>query len=521
MQTSTFRMLLLGFSLIALSWSAAEQSKPNIIFILVDDMGYSDLGCYGSEVQTPNLDQLAEQGIRFTQMYNTSKCFPSRACLLTGVYAQQCGMWRKSSGGIQNAMTLAELLRTEGYRTLAVGKHHSSVSLHDRGFDRFYGFHYGPGKSSANHFNPGQQRPGEGMPARKKGESRVYCFDEHKMLPFYTPREKEWYTTDYFTKWAVDFLNEYKDEEEPYFLYLSYTAPHDPLHAWPEDIAKYEGVYEGGYEAIRERRFKRMKELGIIGAEARLSEPTHRAWSSLSEEQQNDQVHRMQVYAAMIDRVDQNIGKLLATIRELGQEENTLILFASDNGSSAEDVDEGYGEIGSLTRWASLQEDWANVSNTPFRYYKNHSFEGGIRTPFIAYWPEAMIQNGSINHHPLHFVDVMATLRELTGATYPSEFAGKPIASMQGESFLPLLKGEPQPKRSSPLFWQYRSGAAIREGKWKLVTKAYKNNSVWELFDMEADPTETDDLAVRYPEKADELKNKWEQWFLETVGGER
>ncbi len=265
-----FMQLLKNFTaavvvIFAASWSLpalgeAAGAKPNILFILVDDMGYSDIGCFGGEVNTPNIDRLARRGIRFTSMYNTSKCFPSRACLLTGVYAQQCNMGHSPKGGIQNAITLAELLKAQGYRTLAVGKHRSTVSLHDRGFDRFYGFHYGPGKSCANHFNPGQPRSGEGVPARKKGETRAYCFDDKKMIPYYTPEEKDWYTTDYFTKWAVDFLEQYKNEDKPYFLYVAYTAPHDPLHAWPEDIAKYEGVYDVGYEAIREARFKRQKE---------------------------------------------------------------------------------------------------------------------------------------------------------------------------------------------------------------------------------------------------------------------
>ena len=209
----------------ALGGTEQDVSRPNILLILVDDMGYSDLGCYGGEIKTPNLDRLAAEGLQFSHAYNTSKCFPSRACLLTGVYAQQCGMGRTYRQGIQNAITIGELLKTEGYRTLAVGKHHSNKSLHDRGFDRFYGFHYGEGKSSANHFNPGERRPGEGVPVRKKGETRAFCFDDKKVLPMYTPTEKDWYTTDSFTKWALGFLDEYRHESQPYFLYVSYTAP--------------------------------------------------------------------------------------------------------------------------------------------------------------------------------------------------------------------------------------------------------------------------------------------------------
>ena len=516
-------MLCVLCSFAALS---ADTSKPNIIFILVDDMGYSDIGCYGGEVKTPIIDRLARNGLRFTSMYNTSKCFPSRACLLTGVYAQQCGMGRSPKGGIKNAITMADLLKTKGYRTLAVGKHHSTTSLHDRGFDRFHGFHYGPGKSCANHFNPGQQRPGEGVPARKRGENRAYCFDDKKMLPYYTPKEKDWYTTDYFTRWAIDFLEEYKREDKPYFLYVSYTAPHDPLHAWPEDIAKYDGVYDAGYETIREARFERQKEMGLFGREFRLSAATHKPWDSLSREKKKDQARRMQVYAAMIDRVDQNIGRLLAKVKELGEEDNTLILFASDNGCSSENVSAGTGEVGSLTRWASLQRDWANVSNTPFRYWKNLSHEGGIRTPFIACWPGVITEKGGINRQPVHFVDVMATVRDITGAAYPESVDGRPITPMQGESLLPAFEGNQLPKQKKPIFFEYASGGAVRDGKWKLVTKSLskktksrtKGNVRWELYDLRADLAETSDVAVRNPEFVERLSGLWREWLGKAYG---
>ncbi len=505
----------------ALATQPNDSSRPNIILILVDDMGYSDIGCYGGEVKTPNIDRLARRGLRFTSMYNTSKCFPSRACLLIGVYAQQCGMGRSSKGGIRNAVTVAELLRTQGYRTLAVGKHHSTTSLHDRGFDRFYGFHYGPGKSCANHFNPGLQRPGEGVPARKRGETRTYCFDDEKMIPHYSPSEKDWYTTDYFTNWAVDFLEEYKDESRPYFLYVYYTAPHDPLHAWPEDVAKYDGVYDVGYGKIREARFQRQKEQGLFGREVRLSDATHTAWDALSPEKKRDQIRRMQVYAAMIDRVDQNIGKLLAKVRSLGQEENTLILFASDNGCSSENVNTGTGEIGSLTRWASLQRDWANVSNTPFRYWKNLSHEGGIRTPFIVYWPRVITDGGGINRQPVHFVDVMATFLEITGAAYPDNSRGQSIVPLQGESLLPALAGKELPARKNPIFFEYGSGGAVREKRWKLVTKSLsrkpgrKNQGrpeQWELYDMDIDMTEITNVADQNPDVARRLGRLWTDW---------
>lgn len=500
---------------------ADVTSRPNIVFILVDDMGYSDIGCYGGEVRTPNIDRLAQNGLRFTSMYNTSKCFPSRACLLTGVYAQQCNMGRSSKGGFRNAMTLAELLKTEGYRTLAVGKHHSTESLFDRGFDRFYGFHYGPGKSCANHFNPGEQRPGEGVPARKKGENRAYCYDDRKMIPYYTPQEKDWYTTDAFTQWAIDFLEEYKSEEKPYFLYVSYTAPHDPLHAWPEDIAKYDGVYDAGYASIREARHRRQQKMGLFGNDVHLPEPTHRDWNALSPEVKEDQIRRMQVYAAMIDRVDQNIGRLMSKIQELGEVENTLVMFASDNGSSAENVNTGTGEVGTITRWASLQMDWANVSNTPFRYWKNLSHEGGIRTPFIAHWPRVISQKNSLNRQPVHFVDMMATLKDIIGAQYPGRFNGQSIIPLQGESLLPAFRGNSLPDRKRPIFFEYGKGGAVRDGAWKLVTRSLTRpatsslleGTAWELYDLSVDLTETNDLAGKYPDRVRKMERAWFRWY--------
>ncbi|MEM9368897.1 MAG: arylsulfatase [Planctomycetota bacterium] len=517
---------LTGVILVFMSLNAgylrAKNTRPNIVFILVDDMGYSDLGCYGGEVKTPNLDRLARNGLRFTSMYNTSKCFPSRACLLTGIYAQQCGMSR-SARRIKNAITIADLLRTKGYRTLAVGKHHSKQSLYDRGFDRFSGFHYGSGNSCANHFNPGEQRPGEGVPARKPGESRVYCFDDQKMVPYYTPKQKDWYTTDFFTKWAIDFLEEYKNEKKPYFLYLSYTAPHDPLHAWPADIAKYQGVYDVGYESIRNARFRRQQKMGLLGASGQLSEATHRPWKSLNAREKADQARRMQVYAAMIDRVDQNIGLLLRKIQELGEEQKTLIMFASDNGCSAGNVNTGTGEVGSITRWASLQKDWANVSNAPFRYWKTRSHEGGIRTPFIVYWPEEVADQGRLNHQPVHFVDIMATVKDITGASYPKSVAGQPISPLQGESLLPAFKGEKLPERQNPIYFEYADGAAVRDGKWKLVTKDLPRRTKddakieikWELYDLSNDITESLNVAGENAEVVHHLDRRWREWYAD------
>lgn len=482
---------------------ALRTRKPNIILILADDMGWSDPGCYGGEIDTPNLDLIAGRGIRFTQFHNTSKCFPSRACLLTGLYAQQCGM-DTQPGSIRGAVTLGEVMRSAGYRTLMVGKHHGTDNPFDRGFDHYYGMRDG----AANYFNPGIQRPGEGVPAQKRPGQRIWCFDDNVVQP-YTPVERDFYTTDYYTKWALEFLDRYREEERPFFLYLSYTAPHDPLQAWQADIDKYRGRFLAGYDSIRHARYDRQKAVTLIDDTFPLSPPTYQDWANLTEEEKRDQDLRMAVYAAMIDRLDQNIGKLLAKIRELGEEENTLILFASDNGCSAEVVRLGSGEIGTMTRWASLGRDWANVSNTPFRFYKNYSFEGGICTPLIACWPGASLKGGQVSHRMAHFIDFMPTLVEIAGAEYPTEHNGRAIPPMEGESFLPVLKGN-EKARHRPLFWQWGQGKAVVKDGWKLVSHAREPG---ELYDIVEDKTETVNVAEEHPETVAELDTLWEAWY--------
>ncbi|WPJ96423.1 arylsulfatase [Coraliomargarita algicola] len=495
--------------------NASADTRPNIVFILVDDMGWSDIGCYGSEIQTPNLDRLAAQGIRFTQMHNTAKCFPSRACLLTGVYAQQSGTSQKP-GNYTNSVTLGEVLREAGYRTYASGKHHSNESLYDRGFDRYYGLLDG----ANNQFNPGLKRPGESAPAQKKPGARVYNFDERQIRP-YTPEEADFYTTDYYTKWAMEFLEEDKESEKPFFLYLSYTAPHDNLQAWPEDIAKYEAVYKDGYAPIRAARGQKMKALGLIPEDTKISEPTYRDWDSLSDEEQAKEAKRMAIYAAMIDRVDQNIGQLLAQLEALGELENTLILFASDNGASAESPEAGLskkfkGEMGSVGYWASQGSDWANVSNTPFRKAKSDSYQGGICTSFIVNWPLGITSAGSITAYPSHFIDIMATLVDLTGADYPTEYRGEAVTPMQGLSLLPVFESpETSVARDQALYWQWAKGKAVRLGDWKLVASG--NN--WELFNLADDITETTDLTRAYPEKAQAMKAMFSAWYASTPAG--
>ena len=473
-------------------------------------MGWSDLGCYGSEIKTPNIDQLALQGMRFTQFHNTSKCFPSRACLLTGIYAQQSGYDRSYKEPLRNAVTLGEVLREAGYITLWSGKHHGVENPIYRGFDHYYGLKDG----ACNHFNPGVQRPGEGVPARKSwtGEKakRAWCIDSVMYAP-YTPEQKDFYTTDYFTRYAVDWLEEFRDDKRPLFLYLSYTAPHDPLMAWQEDIEKYEGMYDHGYEDIRGKRYARQLEMDLIDDSYRLSEKTYPAWDTLSIDVKREEVRKMEVYAAMIDRLDQNIGSLLEALEENGRSENTLIMFVSDNGASAEmvNLNDDYGEIGTLTRWSSLGPQWANVSNTPFRYYKNYSYEGGINTPLIAHWL-GEIEPGTFSSFPGHFIDIMATYVDISGAKYPKEFIGSEITPMQGESLLPAFQGETV-QRSTALFWEWSRGQAMREDDWKLVR--WGKNNAWDLYNITNDPSETDNLASEYPERVQAMEQQFLGWL--------
>lgn len=504
--------LLLLLALLLFESCESGKEHPNIILICVDDMGWSDLGCYGSEINTPHIDRLAENGMRFTQFHNTSKCFPSRACLLTGVYAQQNGYSHSFMQPFVNAVTLGEVLQEAGYITLWSGKHHGLENPVTMGFDHYYGLKDG----ACNHFNPGVRREGEGVPARKGPEGnkkeRAWCIDNQVYSP-YTPEAKDFYTTDYFTSYALDWLEVYKADERPLFLYMAYTAPHDPLMAWPEDIARYAGVYDVGYAAIRKGRYEKQLEMGLIDSTYRLSDATHEEWEQLSEEVRKEEARKMEVYAAMIDRLDQNIGRLIAKLVETGRVDDILILFVSDNGASAEivNIEDDYGEIGSMTRWSSLGQSWANVSNTPFRYYKNYSFEGGINTPLIATWP-CEIEHGSFSRFPGHFIDIMATLVDISGAEYPEVFNGDNITPMQGLSLLPAFMGKDK-QRKQPLFWEWRNGQAVREGDWKLVREGLKLE--WDLYNISSDPGEMNNMATTFPEKVREMESLFLQWKVE------
>jgi len=506
------RLTALLFSIL-LFISCQKAEKPNIVLILADDLGWSDIGCYGSEIETPNLDRLATQGIRFTQMHNTSKCFPSRASLLTGVYAQQCGYDKSYNKPLSHAVTLGEVLKSAGYRTLWSGKHHGVELPVDRGFDRYYGLLEG----ACNHFNPGPQRDGEPIPAQKRPD-RPFVIDHEKFQPYSPPTD--FYTTDYFTKYALDWLEEYKNDDKPFFLYLAYTAPHDPLMAWPEDIAKYKGNYSDGYMATRAKRWAKQKEMGLVNSNYLLSQETFEPWESLSDSMKQVEALKMTVYAAMIDRMDQKIGEVLGKIESMGKLDNTLVIFLSDNGGSAEVVNiPGDGNIGTVGQWTSLGKNWANVTNTPYRYYKNYSYEGGICTPMIVSWPKGIQAKNAYSRFPGHFVDIMATLVDITGADYPSKFNNQKIVPMQGMSLYPVLQGKAM-QREMPIFWQWSKGRAVRKGEWKAVAEGV--NSPWELYNMVNDPSETENLATLHPEiivELDELFKSWqkdnEQWIVE------
>jgi len=480
------------------------ERRPNILLICADDLGWSDVGCYGSEVLTPNLDRLAASGIRFRQFHNTAKCHPSRASLLTGLYAQQNGYEKDFDKPLVNAVTLGEYLKMAGYRTMWSGKHHGVENPRTRGFDHYYGLKDG----AVNYFNPGKQRPWEGKPAEKK--VRHWCIEDIEYVP-YTPEEKDFYTTDYFTKYALNWLDVYRSDTTPFFLYLAYNAPHDPLMAWPADIAKYNGKYQKGYEAIREARFLKQKAIGLVNKKYKLSTPTHRSWATLSPSQKIEEEQKMAVYAAMIDRMDQNIGHVLNKLESQNKLDNTLVIFLSDNGASAEvvNLDGNSGPIGSLTNWTSLGEDWANVGNTPFRYFKNYSYEGGTASPLIISWKNKLVKPNRYSDYVGHLIDIMPTLVDLVGVPYPSAYKGKPVLPYEGTSLLPIIRNE-KAVRSKTLFWEWQHGRAVRDGKWKLVKEGFENP--WSLYDMVTDPSEIKDLARTNPEtvaRMDKLFNDW------------
>jgi len=462
-----------------------QEKKPNIIIILADDMGYSDPGCYGGELATPALNRLANEGVRLTRFQNSAMCVCSRASLLTGNY------WPKAISEFRRTKLLPEILHESGYRTALVGKWHLQGDPMDRGFDHFFGFLGGFG----DHF----------------AGSKDFRLDREPFTAF----GSDYYSSDTFTDRAIQFIMSAKSgqEDQPFFLYLSFQAPHNPLQAPKADILKHRGKYVGGWQAVREARFKRQKEMGIVPADAKLPDYPKNlpVWESLSPEQRDLEDLRMSVYAAMIERMDQGIARLVKALKESGKDENTLILFMSDNGTdSFSKADEAMlkqdklpGDPGS--NWQP-GTGWAYASVTPWRLYKISQHGGGVTTGAIAWWPGNTGKAGRIEHSPVHMIDVLPTVNELLKQKKGAEIAG--------ESFLPLLKGGSW-KRKNPLYFQFMDNRAIRTSKWTMVEV---DEAGWELFRIKSYPLENIDVASHHPKVVAKLQKEWLKWWQHDSG---
>ena len=488
---------LLGSSGSARATEKIRAVKPNIMIIMADDMGYSDIGCYGSEIATPNIDRLAANGLRFRNFYNNAKCCPSRASLLTGLYNHEAGMGNMVSNDDapikpgpyqgflnENCMTIAEVLRTGGYSTYMSGKWHLG-ERHEhwpmqRGFDKYFGLISG----ASSYFE-----------IIKEPRLRKMAGGNES----WTPPPKGFYLTDAISDSAVGFINSHAEsaKAKPFFLYVAYTSPHWPLHALDEDIKKYEGKYAIGWDSLRSIRYNKMLTLGIITDNYKLSPRTEGIPSWTDAEDKESWIRRMQVYAAMIDRMDQGIGRVISTLERLKVLDNTLIFFLADNGGCAEVAATrnlgGPGiPIGEKGSYDSYREPWANVSNTPYRLYKNYLYEGGIRTPLIIRWPKGVKGNGTLTEQVGHLTDIMPTCIEAAGVKYPENYKNKPLRSLRGNSLIPVFKGN-KVERKAPVFWEYAGGKAMRQNEWKMVKK---NGGEWELYDLHHDPTELNNLSV-------------------------
>ncbi len=494
-------------------WLKAEErpmndkrdGKPNIVLIMVDDMGWSDLGCYGSEIRTPNLDSLAAQGTRFTQFYNTARCCPSRAALLTGLYPHQAGVGHmiKDLGhpayqGFLNdrCVTIAEALRQGGYVTCMSGKWHvGEAAAHwpvRRGFDRYFGLISG----ACNYW-------------RLDG-GRQMAIDEKPWTP---PDDGSFYMTDAIGDRAVGFIDDHRRSarrDDPMFLYVAYTAPHWPLHARPRDIERYRDVYGIGWDALRERRHKRQLETGLVDPGWKLSprHPRAPAWDGLSPKRKEAEAMKMAVYAAQVDAMDQSVGRVLDALRRTGMEDNTLVLFLSDNGGCAEEVDRGKPGVppGPADSFMSYGLPWANASNTPLRLFKQYVHEGGISTPLIARGPG--IAAGRLSAKVGHVIDLMPTCLDAAGVAYPRTFDGRDITPAEGKSLLPALQGRSRPGHEL-IGWEHQGHRAIRKGDLKLVAA---HGEPWELYDLRADRTETRNLAPDKPQLVQTLSADYDAW---------
>ena len=517
------KLAFLAWALSLVAVPAAGQpahGRTNVVVILVDDMGWSDIGPYGSEIPTPHLNALAANGLRFTQFYSTPRCSPSRASLLTGLYPHQAGMGhldnviREGSSGTtgrlnDRSVTIAEVLREAGYFTAMAGKWHlgqqNGSPPWQRGFDRVLNIRAG------GIFFPNQNFQG-GDELTKRGQEPLYL-DGQPIRRDSPQLGQNWYTTFLWTDFALKFVDEAKKANKPFFLYIPHNAPHFPLMAPAELIAKYRGKYKAGWDRLRAERYRRQMEMGVIDAGWPLSprEADSPAWDSLPVAARDRFDHLMAVYAAMIEAIDTSVGTLVEGLQARGALDDTLILFLSDNGGNAESGPDGRIEgdpPGGPNSNLYLGMNWAALTTTPFRRFKHFTHEGGIATPFIAHWPRGIRGRNRLDHRPGHLVDLMATIVDVTGARYPREFEGKTIQPMEGVSLRPAFTGG-RITRTQPIFWEHEGNRAVRSGRWKLVSR-YPDG--WELYDMAADRVEHNDLARRHPDVVRKLASDWEAW---------
>ncbi|WP_106529724.1 arylsulfatase [Chitinophaga niastensis] len=512
---SRFVLLVLpGLLLISSQIYAQKKAvkKTNIIIIVADDMGFSDLGSFGSEIHTPHLDKLAKNGLIMNQFYNAGRCCPSRAALLTGLYPHQAGVgdmiqdrgYPAYQGYLNDSCaTIAELLKTAGYTTIISGKWHvglvPSAWACNRGFDKSFTLQ----NNGSSYFNS--------KPLYNDGRKVTFLLGNKEIVR----EDTSLYLTQAITNFALDALEEQKNKDNPFFLYVAYNAPHWPLQALPEDIARYKGKYLSGWDTLREKRYEKLMAAGLLKKEWQLSSRYEKvpAWNTLSAKEKESWDTRMAIYAAMIDRMDIEIGKLLDKLKTIKKEENTLIIFLSDNGGSADDVKnwnyviQKSGTPGSVASIDSYETPWGNVSNTPFRLFKKNMHEGGIATPFIAYFP-GVIKAGTINTQAAHVIDIMPTCLNIAGIDYPATFKTRKLKPLEGISLTNAFHNKPF-KDHKAICWEHEGSRSIRKGKWKLV--AEKGVS-WELYDMEKDRTETNNIAQQYPAKVQELQQEYNAW---------
>lgn len=529
--------------------STPKDQRPNIIIIMADDLGYSDIGCYGGEIHTPNLDRLAKQGLRLNNFYNNARCCPTRASLLTGQYAHKVGLAINGNALTRNGATIAELLQENGYRTGMVGKWHLSddvqkpakeeqlkwlnhqayadspfASLNSypvhRGFQQFYGVIWGV----VNYFDPF---------SLVEGETPV------KEVP------KDYYITNAITERSVEYIRQFVrsasgtsvsgSTSPPYFLYVAYTAPHWPIQAKPEDIARYKGKYDMGWDELRKQRYARMVKMGLIDS---ATTPLLKvmgaqgSWDQLTAEEKEKQSLKMATHAAMIDRLDKGVGEIILTLEQTNTLQQTIILFLADNGASPEippppgydrpsqtrqgvplqyDREVTNGNIGSELSYTGIGPNWANASNTPYRYWKMESFEGGAHTPFIIHWPAGLkTSKGAASNALGHVTDILPTLLDVAKVPYPASYRGSSLTPLDGKSLLPVLQGKSGTGRKD-IFFEHVNGKAYIKDGWKLVMRT--NGKEWELYHLEKDRNESRNLAAEQPEKLNRMKAAWEQWY--------